>query len=48
METIFLEEKKNREGKEGKMFGEGRSYKFQVDHKSDLLFDFTQLPMCLM
>ena len=48
METIFLEEKKNREGKEGKMFGEGRSYEFQVDHKSDLLFDFTQLPMCLM
>ena len=45
---FFLEKKKNREGKGRQCLEKEQHIKFQVVHKSDALFDFTQLTMCLM
>ena len=44
---FFLEKKKNREGKGRQCLEKEQHIKFQVVHKSDALFDFTKLPMCL-
>ena len=44
---FFAVEKKNREGKGRQCLEKEQHIKFQVVHKSDALFDFTKLPMCL-
>ena len=47
IKQYFFGEKKNREGKGRQCLEKEQHIKFQVVHKSDALFDFTKLPMCL-